>query len=281
MRTWLFVPGHDARKMQKALRSGAEVVVIDWEDAVPEDRKNEARATTRSILTQAPPRSKAPRYVVRVNNTRYPSFTDDIAALAELRVSAVMLPKVADPAEVVHLAGLIEQPVIPLIESALGVELAYDIARAHVRVERLAFGSLDFVADIGGRWTPEGEAYEFARARVSIAGRAAGLEGAIDSVYPWLEDAEGLRRDAAGARALGFAGKLLVHPAQIPIVREVFSPTPEEVAEATEVIRAFEEARARGESVVRLRGRLVDPPVVLWARQMLATHDADAHETIT
>src|SRR5918912_3722842 len=124
MRTWLFVPGHDDHKLQKALWSGAEVLVIDWEDAVPEDRKDEARATTRSILRQAPAGSKAPRYVVRVNSTHHPCFADDVAVLSELPISAVMLPKVADPVEVVAVAGMTEQSIIPLIESALGVELA-------------------------------------------------------------------------------------------------------------------------------------------------------------
>lgn len=273
MRTWLFVPGHDAHKGQKALRSAVDVVVFDWEDAVPEDRKQEARAITRSILARE---SASPRCIVRVNSRHDPCFADDIAALAELPVSAVLLPKAADPAQVTDLARSAEQPIIPLIESALGVEAAFAIAKAHPRVERLAFGSLDFLADIGVRWTPQDAASQYARARVSIAGRAAGLAGAIDTVYPLLYDDDGLRRDAAGARALGFVGKFLLHPAQIAIVREVFSPTPEELAQATEIMRAFQEARSRGETVVRMGGKFIDPPVVRWAEHVLAIDGAGA-----
>ncbi|HUP27730.1 MAG TPA: CoA ester lyase [Chloroflexia bacterium] len=273
MRTWLFVPGHDTHKIEKALASEADVVILDWEDAVPYERKQEARAATRAALADV---RASPRCVVRVNNMHDPAFSDDLAALAQLHTSAVILPKVSDPAEVVRFAGHVTQPIIPLIESALGVELCFAIAKAHPQVERLGFGPLDLMADIGSQWTPDNEAYLYARIRVAFAGRAAGLQGAIDGVYPRLDDIDGLRLDAAGARRLGYAGKMLLHPSQIDPVREVFSPTEEELEQARQIIQAFRDAQARGEAVVRLNGRFIDPPVVLWARFMLGMADQQA-----
>lgn len=275
MRTWLFVPGHDSRKLEKALASAADVVIVDWEDAVAEDRKPEARATTRALLTQV---STSRRCIVRVNNVQHPGFADDMAALGDLPISGVMLPKVGDPVEVIDLARQVALPIIPILESALGIELAFEIAKAHDRIERLSFGPLDFLADMGVQWTPDNAAYHYARTQVAIAGRAAGLEGAIDGVYPRLDDADGLRRDAAAARAVGYVGKMVIHPNQIPVVRAAFSPTEAEWVQATAIMRAFEEASRRGEAAVRLESTFIDPPVVRWAQQVLAMREADAAE---
>jgi citrate lyase subunit beta/citryl-CoA lyase len=268
MRTCLFVPGHDVRKIQKALGSDADAIILDWEDAVPEERKAEARDTTRA---QLPAETTGPRRIVRINNAGHPNFADDAAALAGLPISGVMLPKVDRPADVTRLAALTTLPIIPLIETALGLESVYAIATAHPQVERLAYGALDFIADLGGQWTPQGEASQYARARIAVAGRAAGLAGPLDSVYPLLDDLDGLRRDAQAARVVGFAGKTLLHPSQIPIARDIFAPTAAEIEQATTVMQAFAAARARGESVVRLPdGRFIDPPVVRWAEGVIA-----------
>lgn len=272
MRTWLFVPGHDPHKLRNALASLADVVIIDWEDAVPSDRKGEARANTAALLSERP---AAPRCFVRINGVLSPYFRDDVAALAQCATEGVMLPKVASAAEVHELASKLDLPVIPLIETSIGIESALEIAGAHEHVERLGFGALDFMADLGVEWTPENSAYQYARTRVSIANRAAGLPGAIDGVYPLLQDYEGLRRDSEGARALGYVGKMVLHPAQIGVVREVFSPTEKEVKRAREVLDAFQEAQRRGESAVRLGEGFIDPPVVLWARRVVGMRDGE------
>jgi citrate lyase subunit beta/citryl-CoA lyase len=275
MRTWLFVPGHDARKLHSALRSAADVVIIDWEDAVAEARKAEARKLTRAVLTSSPTR----RCIVRVNNVQHPGFAADLAALRDLPIAGVMLPKVGAAAEVITAACETSVPIIPILESAQGIERAFEIAQAHPRIERLSFGPLDFLADMGAPWTPDNPAVQYARVRVALANRAAGLAGAIDGIYPRLDDRDGLRRDAAAARAVGYAGKMTIHPAQIAVVREAFSPTPEEIAQADAIMRAFEQAQARGEAAIRLDDAFIDPPVVRWAEQVLALRDADAAET--
>ena len=272
MRTWLFVPGHDAPKIRKALALDADAVIVDWEDAVPAQQKDAAREITAALLAQTP---TSRRLVVRINGARDAGHTADIAALPALPIAAVMLPKAEEPDVVAHLAEVSGLPVIALVESALGVERAFEIAGAHARVERLAFGSLDFLADVGGQWSPQGEGFLYARSRVVVAGRAAGLAGAVDGVYPQLDDPDGLRQDAALARRLGFAGKLLLHPAQIAIVRDAFAPTPDEIAQAARIVRAFEEALAANRAAVSLDGRFVDPPVVRWAQQVLREAGAE------
>jgi len=265
MKTWLFVPGNEPEKARKALASSADVVIVDWEDAVADSQKEQARAVTRACLTNAPAR---PRVVLRVNSLRSVEYARDIAALGDLPVSGIMLAKVAGPEEVQRLATL-GRPVIPLIESALAIENAYPIARAHPLVERLALGTMDLMADLGSQWEPDGPSFQYLRSRVLVAGRAAGLAGAIDGVYPLLGDLDGLHREATTARKLGFSGKLLIHPRQIEVVHRVFSPTPEEIEDAKRTIATFGEAIAAGRSAITIGERFVDPPMVLWAQNIL------------
>lgn len=270
MRTWLFAPGHESRKLQKALHCPVDVVIVDWEDAVPAERKLEAREHTRAILTGS---TFSPRVVLRVNSPKYEWFADDILALADLPLGAVMLPKVEAVSEVMQLVGT-GLPLIPLIESAIGIERIFEIATAHSLVERLGLGSLDLLADLGAQWTPAGEALFYARSRLVIASRAAGLEGAIDGVYPRLHDSAGLRQDTEIARTLGFMGKQLLHPEQISLVQETFFPTAEEIKQAREIVEAFQEAAALGRATLQIEGRFIDPPVVKRAYQILRLVEA-------
>jgi citrate lyase beta subunit len=269
MRTWLFVPGHDRRKLEKALQSSAEVVVVDWEDAVPPERKHVARETMALVATGATP----PRIIIRINAVDSADFAADCAALTGSAATGVMLPKVAKPEDVQMLAAATHLHILPLLESAAGVEHAFAIAQSHPQIERLIFGPLDLLADLGVTWQPQNPVYHYAQSRLAFAGRAAGLAGPIDGVWPDLNDVAGLRRESAAARSLGYVGKLVIHPGQLAVVQEVFSPTAAELAEARAVVAAFQAARSRGESAVRLGNRLIDPPVVLWAERILAYAD--------
>lgn len=267
MNVWLFVPGHDQRKIPKALSSDADAVIIDWEDAVPAGQKDVARIQTRAALATTSPTR---RVIVRINQPRTPYAADDIAALTDLALGGVMLPKVEAAADLLIEDLLkLNLPLIPMIETARGVEYALEIARAHPLVERLVFGALDFVADIGGQWTPDGEAFLYAQSRVIIAARVAGLAETLGGVYPHVHDLEGLKREALKGRILGLRGKTIIHPAHIPIVREALRPTPEEIAEAKQIIQAFAEAVADNRAALMINGRFIDPPVVRWAEQIL------------
>lgn len=277
MKTWLFVPGHEPLKIAKALASGADVVIVDLEDAVPDSEKARAQATIQEMLV-APPRR--PRVVVRVNSAGSAYFAQDVASLAELDISGIMLAKANAVADVQALAPQ-GKPIIPVIESALGIENALQIAQAHPLVERLVLGTMDLIADMGAQWEPDGIALQHIRGRLLMADRAAGLAGPIDGVFPQLGDLEGLHREAVTARKLGYTGKLLLHPRQIEVVHRVFAPTEEEIAQARETIAAFDKAVANGRSAIRIGDRFVDPPIVIWAQNVLraAREDRDGEET--
>jgi citrate lyase subunit beta / citryl-CoA lyase len=265
MKTWLFVPGNETEKLQKALKSNADVVIVCWEDAVAPNQKDTARRVTRDVLTTIEP---YPRVVLRVNSYPTDAYSRDIEALDALPISAVMLAKVSEPGEVLEL-GELGYPIIPLIESAMAIENAFQIAKAHPMVERLVLGTMDLMADLGAQWEPDGPSLHYLRSRILVAGQAAGLAGSIDGVYPLLNDLSGLHQEATTARKMGFAGKLLIHPRQIEVVHQVFSPTPDEIEEALNTIATFDESVAAGRSAIRIGERMVDPPMVIWAQNVL------------
>jgi len=263
MRTWLFVPGHDERKLKKALLGEADAVIVDWEDAVFEEKKPEARKITARVLAEVEPR---PRVTLRINHPESPYFEDDLEALPKAHLSALVLPKVEAPGELerAERAGL---PLIAMIESARAVLSLAEIARS--RPERFIFGTLDYLKDVGARHTKE--ALLFARSLLVNESRAAEIEPPIAGVWPYLEDEAGLFEEARHERELGFAGKTLLHPKQILPVKKAFAPTEAEIEEARAILAAWERAQAEGQAVAKLPdGRFLDPPVVAWARRVLA-----------
>lgn len=262
MRTWLFVPGHDERKLRRALLGEADAVIVDWEDAVPEEKKTEARKTTARVLSEVQP---GPRVTLRINHPESPFFEEDLEALPLPHVNALVLPKVEAPGELLRAtrAGL---PLLAMIESARAVLSLSEIARA--RPERFIFGALDYLKDTGARHTQE--ALLFARSLLVNESRAAGIAPPIGGVWPYLDDEAGLVEEARHERALGFAGKTLLHPKQIAPAKQAFAPTEEELREARAILAAWERARAEGRAVARLPdGRFLDPPVVAWAERIL------------
>jgi citrate lyase subunit beta/citryl-CoA lyase len=276
LKTWLFVPGNESDKLTKALNSSADVVIIDWEDAVTPNQKENARQVTRNILSTVESHS---RVVLRVNKYATEEYIQDIEALDDLPISAVMMAKVSEPGEILELAEM-GYPVIPLIESAFAIENAYQIAKAHPMVERLVLGTMDLMANLGAQWEPDGPSLHYLRSRILVAGQAAGLAGSIDGVYPLLNDLSGLHQEATTARKMGFAGKLLIHPRQIDVVHQVFSPTQEEIEEALRTIATFDEAVAAGRSAIRIGERMVDPPMVIWAQNVLRLSGLDARNHV-
>jgi citrate lyase subunit beta/citryl-CoA lyase len=267
MRTWLFAPGHERRKVDKALASAADMVVLDWEDAVPEEQKGAARETTLAALATLDVPALQ-RVVVRVGSPSGAHFVADRHALEGLPLGALMVPKVEAESEILEVAAL-ECPLIVLLESALGVELAFQLAAAHPAVRHLAFGPLDLLADVGGSWTLGGEETLYARHRVVIAARAARKAGALDGPWPVLDDLVGLRDDTRRGRAMGYAGRLLIHPTQIEVVAEVYRPSRQELAMARRVLEEVAAGRAAGRGALRVDGRFVDPPVVRWAERVV------------
>jgi citrate lyase subunit beta/citryl-CoA lyase len=261
-RSYLFVPGNRPERFAKALASGAGAVILDLEDAVAPEGKLAARDAVCRWL-----RDNGGAAWVRVNGTDTEYFEGDLRALAAVPLGGVMLPKAESAAQMHRLNGLLgasARPVMALVESAVGLWNALEIAQAP-QVERLAFGSIDFQLDAGIQG--EDEALLYARSRLVIASRIARIASPADGVTVQIGDAAQLERDVARARALGFGAKLCIHPNQVAAVERGLAPSDAEMRWAHAVIKAFD--RAAG-SAVRLDGKLIDLPVVERARRMLS-----------
>lgn len=275
MRVWLFAPGHEERKVDKALASLAadgdarpDLVILDWEDAVPAAEKDAAREVTLARLGELDAETRH-RVVVRVNHLDSDWFAADHARLDGEFLGAVMLPKVEMDRQVQAVVDL-DLPIAILLESALGVQRVFELCSGHPEVRYAAFGPLDLLADLGGEWTPESEETLYARQRVAIAARAARLAVALDGPYPRLRDLEGLLEDSRRGRRMGYGGRMVIHPAQVPVVHEAFAPTEDELAFARKVVEAARSGEAEGRGAVSVDGRFVDPPVIRWAESVLA-----------
>ncbi|HSS95181.1 MAG TPA: CoA ester lyase [Candidatus Dormibacteraeota bacterium] len=256
-RSWLFAPGNNERLLGLVFDAGADVVLLDLEDAVPPDIKDHAREMVAEVAASRP-------CWVRVNRPRSEACARDLEALAG-SVLGLRVPKVESADEVGWVAE--RAPDVPLdctIESARGVLAAYEIASAPA-CTLLSYGGLDLAADLG---IAAGEQETmFARSYLVIGARAAGKPSPSDGVYPLLEDDAGLRRDAEAARRLGFFGKSAIHPRQVPIIHDVFKPTAEEIEWARRVLSAFE--ASAGAATRTAEGEFVDLPVAERARTIL------------
>jgi citrate lyase subunit beta/citryl-CoA lyase len=261
-RSWLFVPGNRPDRFQRAAQSGADVVILDLEDAVSETAKPAAREATTQWLEAAT--SGHALGCVRVNAGSTLHQTDDLAAIAGrpgLRV--VLVSKVESGEELAPVRAALgpDVPIVALIESAAGLSRVEEIAQAP-GVVRLAFGSIDFALDIGARDEPL--PLLFARSQLVLASRLAGLAAPVDGVTPSIDDLSRVSTEAIAAAAMGFAAKMCVHPAQVPAVNAAFSPTDEELARAERILALD------GSDAARLDGQMIDKPVIELARQTVA-----------
>jgi citrate lyase subunit beta/citryl-CoA lyase len=266
-RSVLFVPGTSRERFPKAFASGADAVVLDLEDGVDTTRKDEARQAIGAWL--AAPASGRIERLVRVNALTSTFITGDLAWLATIdgRYDGIVLPKVESPEQVARIARAISsRRVIPLLETPKGIVHATAIVSADADIPAVLFGAEDLTAELGIPRTVEGEELVYARSRVVMAAAAAGADP-IDAVYVDMVRQDKLRQDAKRARALGFAGKMAIHPDQVSVINEAFSPSANEVAAARKIVEA---ADAGGDGAFRLDGRMVDAPVIRRARRVLA-----------
>ena len=268
LRSVLFVPGDRPDRFASAAAAGADAIVFDLEDSVDATRKAEARRAVADYLA-APTNSPAAR-LVRINAAGSSWWRLDLAFVSGLgRIDGVVVPKAETPASIEAAARAITSGrVMPLIETARGVLNALALAGADAAVPALLFGAEDLTAQMGVPRTVDGEELLVARSHVVLAAAATGAD-AIDAVFVDIGAVDALRRDAVRARALGFRGKMAIHPTQIAIINEVFSPSADEITRARRIVEAYDAASARGESVIRLDNQMVDAPVVLRARRVL------------
>jgi citrate lyase beta subunit len=271
-RSLLFAPGHEERKLRKAVAAGADAVVADLEDAVPSDEKEAARAVASRVLREA---SGGSLVALRVNGVGTPHWEADLEAASALVLDALVLPK-ATP-EAVAALGPGGPPVVAIVETAPGVRQAHETATLP-RVAALVLGAVDLGAELGLEARPDGQEVLYARSRLVLDSAAAGIRSPFDIVHLDTRDDEGLEAEALLARSLGFRGKACIHPAQIEIVNRVFSPTKEEQERARRVIEAYEHALEDGRGVVALDGEMIDLPVVERARRVLGETERSVSE---
>lgn len=274
-RSYLFVPGNRPERFAKALASGAEAVIVDLEDAVPPDEKESARrsvaewliATDRTTDTATDATPDA-RLLLRLNAVGTPWYRDDRTLCTDTRavrgLSAVMLAKVeaAEPVAA-FVAAVPGVPIVPLIESAAGIDRLREIAAAP-GVQRLAFGAIDFQLDLNLQAGYD-ELIAF-RSMLVLASRVANLAAPIDSPSTSMDGADEVGDEARRARRLGFGAKLCIHPRQVEAVNTAFRPSAAELEWARRVVEA---ARASGGAAVALDGRMIDKPVILRAEVIL------------
>jgi citrate lyase subunit beta/citryl-CoA lyase len=257
-RSLLFVPGNRPDRFAKALAAGADAVIVDLEDAVPPSDKVSAREHLRTWLSPEHP------VIVRVNAFATEWFDADIGICRLAGVAGVMLPKAEHARQLDAIRGPEGAPIplLPLVETALGLWHAEALARAP-HVERLVFGAIDLGLDL---WVDADEGLSAFRSQIVLVSRVAGIQPPIDAPTTRFTDPERVRSDAARARRIGFGGKLCIHPAQIAPVHEAFAPTPDEVAWARRVLEA--DAAASG-AATAVDGEMVDRPVVARARAIV------------
>jgi citrate lyase subunit beta/citryl-CoA lyase len=270
----LFAPSTRPDLIAKLPRAGADVVTLDLEDGVSPELAAQARAGAAAAL---PDLARAgQRAYVRTNPPGDPAFPLDLAAVAVAGPAGYVLPKCERPGDVVAVAAQIAAahggappPLVLGIETVAGVLAADALATASPAVEALYFGAEDYATSAGARRTAGGQEVLYARSRVLLAARAAGVL-ALDQAIPDVRDDARFAADAAAGRDLGYDGKLCIHPRQVELTHEAFMPSAEELAAAAQLVTAFEAALTAGDAAPLIDGRLVDEPLVHRARAVLA-----------
>jgi len=263
LRSILFAPGSDERKLARALASEADAVVADLEDAVAAAEKVAARELTVRLLAAT---DTSCLRTVRLNGTDTEHWEDDAAALEGLDLDAIVLPK-ATP-EAVDALGSAGPPLIAIVETALGLRLAFETA-SRPRVAALMLGAVDLGAELGLEPREDGLEILFARSSLVVDSAAAGIRAPIDLVHVDTRDDAGLEAESLLARSLGLGAKSCIHPAQVSIVNRVFAPDESQLEWARRVVAAYEAGVEDGRGAVSLDGEMIDLPVVVRARKLL------------
>jgi citrate lyase subunit beta/citryl-CoA lyase len=276
LRSLLFAPAVRPDFVAKLAERGADAVVIDCEDATPANAKTEGRANARRLAPQVV--AAGCQVIVRVNAQPTEWFLDDVRDGLIPELTAIIVPKVESlagldaAAAALDAAGLGSLGVMAGLETALGVADARSLL-AHPRVVAGYFGAEDYIADMGGVRTDGNDEVLFARSAVALAGRLAGVP-VLDQVVTDFRNDERFAREAAEARALGYAGKLCIHPGQVAIANDAFVPTVDEVDRARRLLAAYETASAVGVAAIDFEGQMVDEPLATQARRVIALGDA-------
>lgn len=282
MRTMLNIPSNSPKMLLNAGVMGADIILFDLEDGVAASQKPFARELLCAFLSRGLFLGNA---MVRVNDVRTSWFLEDIAAVIPLPILGIMLPKMELPDEMRYAdekmrAAEIENGIVPgsrvivgTAETPLGVENAWSCLTSCDRLIGCSFGSEDFAASMGVKRSSEGDELDYARRHLVVAAKAAG-KVAIDTVYTNVDDDEGLRRMTEQGKQLGYDGKFIISPRQVPIVHDVYTPADTEIAYALQVREKMQEAAVNGLGVAVLNGKMLDKPVLQQAERILALAEA-------
>ncbi len=280
-RSWMFVPGHRQKMIDKALGLNADALMLDIEDGVAPSEKD----TARKLIAEALGRERipgSPARFVRINAIGHERMAADLEAVLRPGLDGLVLPKVETPEEVLKVEAILKErgpalriergsvKLLVAIESPKGLLNAPVIAGCSARVVGLMFGAEDYGREMGLPTSREGEARDmlYARSAMAVAAASSHVQ-AVDGVWVDLKDSGGLLEFARQSRRLGFSGMSLIHPSQIDPINTVFSPTPEEIDYSRRVVQAYEEAVARGDGSIAFGGQLIDRPIVERARRTL------------
>ena len=281
-RSLLFLPGNNPNMLINAPYLGADAVIFDLEDAVSPAEKDAARILVRNALRHMDLPSER---IVRINSVDTYFWREDLDAIIPEKPDLILLPKAATPSDILaideYISGLEAKlqfengsvGIIALIETALGVENSFMIATSSKRVKALFLGAEDLTADLQCKRTKGGREIEYARTRLVVAARAAGVD-VYDTPFTDVNDDEGIVTDAEIAKALGFTGKASISPRHVGVINTVFSPTEKEINYAYEVIDAINRAKAEGKGAISLYGKMIDAPIVARAERTIAVAKA-------
>ena len=273
LRSLLFAPASRPDMCTKLPRSGPDGVVLDLEDAVAPSAKSEARGQARATAVELRGQHPDLAIFVRLNPPGTEWFADDVADSLAEEMTGVVVPKLENAAEVERVQAALAQSGLHRLRLLAGIETAAGVVQAadvlgHPRVEIAYFGAEDFITDMGGVRTDDGLEVLYARSQVALAARLAGVP-VLDQVVTAFNDNERFLADAAVGRSIGYSGKLCIHPAQVPLANQCFSPSVEERERARALLAVWDEAQARGEASVAFEGQMVDEPLARRARSLL------------
>ena len=278
-RSMLFLPGNNPNMLINGNCLGSDAVIFDLEDAVSPAEKDAARILVRNTMRYMDFRGC--EIIVRINSVDTAYWQKDLDMILPLKPALILLPKSGTAADVLaadaymteleEKLGFEKNPVglMPLIETAAGVENSFAIASSTKRVQALFLGAEDLTADLQCKRTKEGREIEYARTRLVVAARAAGVQ-VYDTPFTDVNDDEGILVDAQLAKALGFSGKASISPRHVEVINAVFSPTQKEIDYAYEVMEAIETAKAQGKGAIALHGKMIDAPIVARAQQTIS-----------
>ena len=277
-RTMLYIPGNNPAMIQQGGIYGADSILLDLEDAVALNQKDAARSLVRNMMKVI--NFYDTEVCVRVNHLSTPFGLSDLEEIVPLQPSAIRYPKTESAEEVAELLNIIEQienrhglphnkmTLHAMIETAMGVQNVFSIASKFSRVDAITIGGQDLTADMNIIYTPDGVGIDFARKRIIMAAKASRID-VIDTVFPDVNDEEGLRKETEYSKKIGFTGKAVINPRQIDIIHEVFTPTEEEIRKAYHIVKEFRTNSAAGIGVFAIDGKMIDAPVVSRAEYIL------------